>query len=433
MAQPADTIVAPITGAPPAAVAWIRLSGPEAWQIAARVFPAWPADPQSHRAIYGHFVTGDDGLALPFAAGRSYTGEESVELSIHGSRASLAALVDACLAAGARMADPGEFTLRAFANGRLDLTQAEGVAATVDAQTDRQLRLANDLRAGSVSRRVALLRSELAGVQAAIEASTDFSEEIGGIDRPAALSRLDAVIGDLTSLLNVHQGVRRIAHGMTIALVGPPNVGKSSLLNQIAGWDRSIVTEIPGTTRDLVDVEVSILGLLVRLVDTAGLRETEDLVERIGVERTRQAAESADIVWQLYDAGAGWTADDQAIFDDLDREPMIIAHKSDLGSSDDRGLSVSSITREGIQELLETIPSRVPPEGATPILDRHVPLLDRARQATEAARETIASDWADDLATVHLQAAIRSLGEITGETTPPDLIERMFHDFCLGK
>ncbi len=327
-----DTIVAPITGNQSAAVAWVRISGPEAWRIASVVFKAWPTEPVSHRAVFGAYIYGDSGLALPFETGHSYTGEQSVELSLHGSTVSVRNLVESCLANGARLAEPGEFTLRAFLNGRLDLTQAEAVRDTVDAKTDGQLRAANFNRKGVLRREVSALREGVLTLLARVEASVDFSEEIGDLDRDhMARRRSRAILEGLDRLLGTADAGMIVRNGYRIAIVGPPNAGKSSLLNALLGEDRSIVTAIAGTTRDYVEEVLEVAGIPVILIDTAGLRSTEDLVETIGIERTRSIASNADEVWYLYDAASGWTPEDD---DDrpqaMDRPVIILANKTDL-------------------------------------------------------------------------------------------------------
>ncbi len=425
-----DTIVAPIT-ALGGAVGVLRLSGPSALAVARAVFSG--PEPEPRRAVYGAFSQGDDGLLVYFPAGSSYTGEESVEMSVHGSPASVYALVAACVAEGARRAEPGEFTLRAFMNGRMDLTQAEGVRDTVNAATDAQLRQANLLREGALRDTVRSLRHDLVGVLAMVEASTDFSEEVGEVDKVAALDKCSTVWDRTFELVQTASAARIVREGVSVAIAGLPNAGKSSLLNALIGSDRAIVTEVPGTTRDTVEETVDLFGVPARLIDTAGLRNTEDFVEALGVERSRNAIENSDVVWYVYDSSLGWQNADDALVSAIERPVIIVRSKCDLGGSGE-GLAVSSTDRKGLNELLKATSERVRPGEASALVNsRHAPLLRDALQSLEQAMTTLSSPFPSDLVAVDLQGAIRTLGEITGETASPDVIDRIFRDFCIGK
>lgn len=436
-----DLIVAPITGPGPAAVTVVRLSGPKSFLVAAQVFNPFPENPKSHRALYGRFVTGDDGLALPFAQNHSYTGDESVELSVHGSPASVRELLEACHQAGARPAGPGEFTLRAFMNGRLDLAQAEGVRATIEAQTQTQLRFANRLREGDLTRAVLEIKDLCLTVLAMVEASVDFSEEIGDLDHAAALQTCKAADQKLDELLATESVTRLHREGAVVALVGLPNAGKSSLLNALLKQDRAIVTPVPGTTRDTLEETVELDGLLVRLIDTAGLRETPDEIERQGVERARHAASHADLVLYLFDSNQGWTPEDQTLFSEFDSRPVLeIATKSDLPQpptlKKPNALPVSTKNGDGLSTLITTVSRNLldRTEEPTPLLERHYPLLRQAQESLSEAKKVFQNpNLPDDLASVALRQAIRILGEITGETAGPDLIDQIFSKFCIGK
>lgn len=430
----AQTIVAPIT-AIGGAVAIVRLSGPRAWETASKVFGAWP-DPVVPRAVtYGQFSNGDDGFILPFAAERSYTGEESVEMTIHGSPASVSSLVRACLDAGAREAEPGEFTLRAFLNGRIDLTEAEGVKDTVAALTDGQLRQASAMRSGELGQTVSKVRDLLVSALAAVEASTDFSEEVGGVNTALVVSYCDSAVGEIARLLEGAGQSRLVRDGLRVAIVGLPNAGKSSLFNALVGADRAIVTHVPGTTRDTIEECVSWSGRLVRLTDTAGIRETDDEIEALGVERSVSALAEADLVLYVFDSHAGWTRDDEELIAKIKAPIILVANKSDLGGDSSRGLPVSATQATGIQNLIDAALGEFALDtSACPMINaRHVPLLERARCSIERARQTFVTPVPDDLAAVDLRAAIRAMGEITGETADPDVIERVFSDFCIGK
>jgi tRNA modification GTPase len=422
-----DTIVAPITGAPPAAVAWLRLSGPDAWRIAGEVFQPWPASPEPRRAIYGHWRHGDDGLALPFPAVGSYTGEEAVEISLHGSRASLQSAVEACFAAGARMAQPGEFTERAFLNGRLDLTQAEAVRETIDALTEAQLREANRNREGALRREVESLRNVALRLRAAVEASVDFSEEVGEFDREEGDRRLAEVAARLDTLIQTAQVGRILRQGLRIAIVGPPNAGKSSLLNALLGTERAIVTPIPGTTRDYVEESADFDGFPVVLIDTAGLRETEDPIEAIGVQRSRAQAAQADVVWFVYDA-----SEPKPSIPDFGPPVVVVANKADLAPANG-DLGVSAHTRKGLEELVASVAAYFNRAPGPTVSPRVADLLRRAAGEVTEARAHLRTDAPDDLLSVLLSEVVATLGEVTGEAASPDMVAQIFQDFCVGK
>ncbi|MBX7133209.1 MAG: tRNA uridine-5-carboxymethylaminomethyl(34) synthesis GTPase MnmE [Fimbriimonadaceae bacterium] len=434
-----DTIVAPITGPSRGAVAIVRLSGDEAWRIGRVVFPSLPLEPESHRVVYGHYVHGDDGLALPFAEGHSYTGEESVELSLHGSPASVRLLIEACIAAGARLAEPGEFTIRAFMNGRIDLIQAEAVRDTVESLTDAQLQAANLLREGKLSRKVRTIRDLLLTSLATLEAHVDFEEEIGPLDRDQLTQAMTEAVNRLDRLLATARSGAILREGLRIAIVGRPNAGKSSLMNHLLGRDRAIVTAIPGTTRDTLEETVDLGGVPCVLIDTAGLRATNDEVESMGVERTVASVKSVHAVWFLYDGTQGWTREDQALLDGLEIEPerlLKIANKADLVETHGEGMWISALTGTGCQGLAEWVQDQaeITEVGDLVAINaRHEPLLREARSALTQALDTLTHGGPDDLITVGLSAAIRHLGEITGETASEDMIDRIFHDFCIGK
>ena len=429
-----DTIVAPIT-AVGGAVGVVRLSGDEAWRIAGGVFDGFASDPEPRKAVYGRFCTGDDGLALPFLEGSSYTGEQTVEMSVHGSPASVQALVKACTERGARTAEPGEFTLRAFLNGRMDLTQAEGVRDTVEAQTDAQLRQANLLREGGLRDEVRSIRYEVEGVLVAVEASTDFSEEIGDLDRGEARAKCLCEKAKIQALLATEAASRVVRDGASVAIVGLPNAGKSSLLNSLTGSDRAIVTEIPGTTRDTVETELSWHGLPVRLIDTAGLRDSDDLIESLGVERSRSSLENADVVIHLFDASIGWQEEDETLNRSISRPCLVVANKTDLNPNPTRGLPISTLTGHGLERLIEEVRAMLLLEPDRPVLinGRHAALLRQTVEALDRVHETLSNPVPDDLAAVDLRACQNFLGEITGETASTDVIDRIFHDFCIGK
>lgn len=422
-----DTIVAPIT-ATGGAVGLIRVSGPDAWRVAASIFSHWPQSPVSHHALHGRFCTGDDGLLLPFEAGRGYTGEEAVELSVHGSQASIDSLVEACRVRGCRLAEPGEFTLRAFMNGKMDLSQAEAVRDTVAAQTALQLRFANAQRDGLLRARVSAIRDAALKLLAAVEASVDFSEEVGDLDRVQAGISASAISSGIEELLATERYGRILRKGLRIALVGEPNAGKSSLLNALLKTDRAIVTPIPGTTRDTIEESVDLAGIPCVLIDTAGLRATDDLVEREGVERARHAMESSDVVWYVHDASL-------PLPDTLPEHDALVLNKIDLvGAEDPRGICVSAVNGAGLEGLASWVEGFADGGSAEIAIDpRHGPALRRARVAVAEIESCLASDLPDDLLASCLREVIHALGEVTGESADADMLERIFSEFCIGK
>jgi len=423
-----DTIVALCTGEPPTAVAMIRLSGPDAYRIAGDVFA--PFDPKPRHAAYGRFTFGDDGLALPFPHGGSYTGETTVELTLHGGRASVDALLDACLRAGARPARGGEFTLRAFANGRLDLTQAEAVVETVEAQTLYELKAAHRNREGGLRQTVEAIRSDLRTLLAEVEARIDFSEELGDLD-PNEVSRSALELTERIEVLMLSgRAIHLTRRGRRVALVGRPNAGKSSLLNALVGKDRAIVTAVPGTTRDTLEETVVLGAARLVLIDTAGLRDTDDPVESLGVERTRRTVEEADEVWFLFDRAQGWSPEDDALLVSLGRFPdLVLATKSDLPNrSPQPGLSLSTVTRDGFDALAARYPE---PPDAPPVNDRQAAALGPAAQTLREAGGI--PEAPPDLLAVLLREADRSLGTVLGDAVPTDLLNELFSRFCVGK
>ena len=434
MGSPFDTIVAPITGSQPAAVAVIRLSGTEAWSIASRIFSKWPTLVEPHKATYGRYITGDDGIALPFAEDHSYTGEQSVELSCHGSPASVRALIQACVKEGARPARPGEFTERAFLNGRIDLTEAEAIADTVNALTDTQLRMANLQRDGALYRAVGGLRDRVLGLLAAVEASVDFEEEIGPLDRVSTLQELEQIAGEVEKLRKSAEVGAILRKGLRIAITGLPNAGKSSLFNAIVGRERAIVTPTPGTTRDYVEEQIDMGGIPVVLIDTAGLREATDKAESIGVQRAVEQATHADVVWYVFDASCGISKEDEEWARKMPQS-LIVANKCDLARVP-HFLNVSAKTCQGLDELIRNVTVYAEEAKAMdvpPIDARHKPLLRDTATMLSDAIETIRSNRPDDLLSTFLRAAVNHLGEITGETASADMVERIFSGFCIGK
>lgn len=430
-----QTIIAPITGLQKAAVAIVRLSGSDAFLISKILFKGWPKNPEPRMLYYGSFIHQDDGLAVWFPENKSYTGEETIEMHLHGSPASVNALIDLACQHGARLAEPGEFTQRAFLNGKLDLTQAESIKDTIHALTESQLKSSTPLRKGHLYKDVQEIRNIILDALTAVEASVDFSEEIGDIDSNQIKNQIEEVQLKIQRWLSTAQTGKILREGLRIALVGLPNAGKSSLLNRLIGMDRAIVTDIPGTTRDTVEEFVEIGGIPCLLIDTAGLRETEDLIEKIGIEKTYQSIQSAHEVWYLFDAQKGWTLDDQSIFKALPSNTLVLANKSDLYPHPDYEFRVSAQTGEGMENLVQKIKEHINDQDISSgsINARHTACFQNALNHLDKALETINRDAPDDLLSTDLRIAFDSLGELIGETIAPDLIQKIFHDFCIGK
>lgn len=433
-----DTVCAPITSNG-GAVGIVRISGPEAWGIAAEAFSNFPLEPESHRAYYGTFENGDDGLLLLFAEGKSYTGEESAEFQMHGSSASMTTLVEELIKLGARLARPGEFTERAFLNGRLDLSQAEAVNDTVRAATRKQLASANASRIGALTEAIQPIETAIISQLAGIEASVDFSEEIGDIDPEKAIVALQECREKLAELITRgHQG-RLVREGIRIAIIGPPNAGKSSLLNAFLGMQRAIVTPIAGTTRDYVEESCEIAGLQCILIDTAGLRDSDDLVESMGIQRSRAQAASADLIWYIVDSTVGLTELDREEIDQFEAPVWLVQNKVDLLESDPDELGnplvfhVSASNGVGLEALGQSVAALATGvSGAIPNR-RHTSHLESAHDSVTFAIEGFEMEHPSDLVVTHMRVALFELGLITGSTASQDLLDRIFADFCIGK
>jgi tRNA modification GTPase len=455
-----DTIVAEATPPGRGGIGVVRLSGPDAREIAqtlithtgplparhaiftkVRLTPATTEETNIVTAVSGFSRTVeaiDQVIATLFPAPASYTGEDIVELSAHGSPVILRAIVTAAIGRGARLAEPGEFTLRAFLNGRIDLMQAEGVGDLIEAATPLQARVAFDQLDGTLTRAIAGIENTLFDLIARLEASVDFPDEgYHFVDQGALASALAALIERTAALLDdAHRG-RLIREGLRIAIVGAPNVGKSSLFNALAGTPRAIVSEVPGTTRDLVTETVDIDGLRVTLVDTAGLRDTADPVELEGVARARQAVAAADLVLYVEDQSRP-----RAPHQVPSGKVLYVANKSDLPRAwdDAAAVAVSATTGVGLADLRRRLARAldVDPLRDRPAMTnvRHIALVERARQALLRARAAAMADGgalSEEFVLADLSDARIAFEEVTGRRAPDDLLEHIFSRFCIGK
>jgi tRNA modification GTPase len=446
-----DTIVAISTPPGRGGLGVVRLSGPEAREITERVLrfspaPAWA----SWRASLAELPDRDGApvdqvVVTWFQAPRSYTAEDVIEISCHGSPVVLRFLVERAVEQGARLAEPGEFTLRAYLNGRIDLPRAEAIRELIEARTLYQAKVAAQQMEGSVSRRIAPLKEQLLVMIALLEAGIDFAEDDISVATPdQLLARLDPLEKGLAALTASFAYGRLVFSGFSLAIVGRPNVGKSSLFNRLLEQDRAIVTAIPGTTRDLVSETASIHGLPVRLIDTAGIRESGDLVESLGVERSLQAMTDADLTLVVCDLSQPLEEADRALLDKAAaRGPFLaIGSKCDLprqAQLESPFLAVSSVTGEGIAPLRDRIVETVAPQGGleqeagfiTSI--RHERLLREALEALGRARTAIEQAIPHEMLLLDLYAALQALDGLTGATTADDILNRIFSTFCIGK
>ncbi|MBB6052764.1 tRNA uridine-5-carboxymethylaminomethyl(34) synthesis GTPase MnmE [Armatimonas rosea] len=436
-----DTIAAIATATGAAGVGIVRLSGPNARTIAAQVVRrslqdqpprllkrATVYDPQSGESL-------DDGLLVHFIGPHSFTGEDVVEFQGHGGMLTLAQVLQAFLAAGARLARPGEFSERAFHNGKLDLAQAEALADLISARSVAAQRAARRQLDGSLSQEAHRIAAELQEALARLEATIDFPEDVGELVPETVEAPLGRAAQRLERLLAGAAYGRRLTEGLTVALTGAPNVGKSSLLNALAGAERAIVTELAGTTRDILAEELVLAGVPVRVLDTAGLRETDDPVERIGVARARAAVATADVVIVVVDA----TRPEPLA---LPEQSFVIAvNKSDLASPElerfapHPAVAISARTGEGLDALVQAVIGTSVPASDAPLLTRarHEDALRRAAAQIHDARVTLALGLPAELIAVDTHGALAALGELTGQTTREEIIQGIFSRFCIGK
>lgn len=443
-----STIAAISTAYGDAAIGVIRLSGPDAYKIAAAVFSPMPKKPK--QAAVGILSNGDgpvDKAVLTlWRAPKSYTGEDMAEFSCHGGHVVLRQALAAVVSAGARPAGPGEFTKRAFVNGKLDLAESEGVIELITATSAAAARAAFSQAAGTLSSEIKAIRQSLVAVDADIMAYVDFSSE--GIEAPESrdlLEGLTAAADRLRRLLDTERRGRIVAEGAPCAIIGRPNAGKSSVMNILSGRERSIVTDLPGTTRDVVEQSCEIGGLLLRLMDTAGMRETTDVVEAIGVERAKSAAAGAGLTLAVFDMSRPLSEEDMAVAElCLGREAIALLNKCDLpaaGGSEalasyfNKKIKFSAKTGEGLEELATYIGGLyLPGEGELLMTSlRHAEAAARAMTRVELAMSAISAGELCDMAEFDIRAAIEALGEITGEDVADDVVDSIFSRFCVGK
>jgi tRNA modification GTPase len=457
--DPAATIAAISTPPGEAGIGIVRLSGPDAAAIARKIFrPHRPRQTwRSHRLYLGHIVDSqgkliDEVLLTWMQAPQTYTREDVVEINCHSGYGVLSAILALVLEQGARPAQPGEFTLRAFLSGRIDLTQAEAVLEVIRARTEAALQVAEGHLQGNLGLGLARIREALLDWLARVEAALDFPEEAEELAPGTLDEGLTAQMARLSGLAATYEAGRLLREGLLTVIAGRPNAGKSSLLNRLLDLDRAIVTEIPGTTRDLIEETITLGGILVRLSDTAGLRPARDRLEELGIQRTRERLAQADLVLYLVDGSEPFSPEDQAALQELrGRRGLAVINKADLPPAlDATGLTevtsfpvmgISARSGEGIEALKQAIVDLalggdLRPSGEMVTQARHHQLLESCLDSLSRARALLAADrrapaW--ELVALELQDAVRELGEITGQEVGDEVLERIFGEFCLGK
>ena len=434
-----DTIVAPATPLGRSALAIVRIDGRGSVSILTELSRG--VVPLVRTATLVKLTENealiDECIAIRYEAPHSFTGNDLVELTLHGNPLLVEQVLRACVALGARMAEPGEFTERAVLNGKMDLVQAESVADLINARTALQARLSLSNLEGTLSRTGAAIRQTLLEVISRLEAALDFSEEgYEFITRDEVRARLGDALDQLQSMGETYRRGRATTTGLSAVILGRPNAGKSTLLNRLVGSDRAIVTAIPGTTRDIVRETIEIGGLPVTIADTAGLRQSDDVVEGIGIERARQAAQTADIVLYLIDLSAGLTDEDRSELARLENVQVVYT-KADLAPAVPDELSISAVSDAGMDILLRRLDELVrerfaAPEGAL-VNERQRAAVAEAASAVEAAIASVEHGFEEQMILVDLYRAANALALLTGAITREDVLAEIFGKFCIGK
>lgn len=458
MVKKRDTIAAIATPYGESAIGIVRLSGDKTLEILKKIFKSPSGKIKPRYAHYGHILDKngepiDEAVVIYYKAPHSYTGEDMAEINLHGNPLILKEVLHRLLEEGARLAEPGEFTKRAFLNGKLDLTQAEAVAELISAKTDLARKLALNQLRGALSKEIKPLREELLTLHALVESSIEFEEEdIPTIEKEELEQRLESILQRVERLLKTAKTGKAIRQGIKLAIVGRPNVGKSSLFNRLLGEERAIVTDIAGTTRDYLEETVNIKGVPINLIDTAGIRETADVVEKIGVERSLQKLKEADVVLFVLDASKETLTEEDLklakLVEEIGKPTIVVLNKIDLGKRLDisklpikgaKVIEVSAKTGEGIDKLadaiLEIAGVHTAEGGNIYISVRHEELLKRAKKALENALKYLKEGdfYSPEILMLDIREASDALGEIIGEVTTEDVLGQIFSTFCIGK
>ena len=444
-----DTIAAISTALGEAAISVVRVSGPQALQMASLVarlpVSLTPRQAQLVAMVDADGGAIDHGLLLYFKGPASYTGEDVIEFHGHGGVLVTQRVLDRWLACGARAADPGEFTQRAFLHGKMDLTQAEAVMDLIHAQSTLALRAANEQLGGAIGRAATAMQQEIIPVLAHIEACIDFPEEDISPETGAdLLRRIDAVLVNARKLITTSEQGRILRHGARTVISGAPNVGKSSLLNVLLGFERAIVSPTAGTTRDTIEEIIQVHGIPLRLVDTAGLREAGDDIERVGIQRTERELARADLVIEVVDGSRAASAARLALSPELERRRILILNKSDLGihadwKSECNAILVSCVTGEGVEPLRDAIRDVIATAGPLAadhpiaINARHKAAFERCAERLLAARAALESNEAPEFIALEIREALQALGDVIGQVDVERILDVIFSTFCIGK
>ncbi len=445
-----DTIAAISTALGEAAISVVRVSGPQALQIAARAFklPQSLTPRQAHlvQAVDANGAALDHGLLLHFKGPASYTGEDVIEFHGHGGVLVTQRVLDRLLACGARAAEPGEFTQRAFLNGKMDLTQAEAVMDLIHAQSTLALRAANEQLGGAIGREATTMQQEIIPVLAHIEAFIDFPDEDISPETGAALmQRLDAVLERAQKLIATSEQGRILRHGARTVISGAPNVGKSSLLNVLLGFERAIVSPTAGTTRDTIEEIIQVHGIPLRLVDTAGLREAGDDIERHGIQRTERELDRADLVIEVVDASQPSASVQRLTLpDSIANRRILILNKADLGihpswSAEPKAIPLSCLTGSGIETLRDAIRDVIATAGPLAadhpiaINARHKAAFEHAAERLLAAKTALERSEAPEFIALEIREALQAIGDVIGQVDVERILDVIFSTFCIGK
>ncbi len=457
-----DTICAISTPIGEGGIGIVRISGKDAISIISRIF--LPKKNKNLKNLPTHTIhygimkddkTGekiDEALVSIMKAPNTYTKEDVIEINCHGGAIPLKRALELVLKNGARLAEPGEFTKRAFLNGRIDLAQAEAVIDIISSKTEDSLRLAVGQLSGILSKSIIAVREELISIIASIEAAIDFvDEDIEFISRDEIGKRIKKTVDEIEALINTADEGRIYKEGIATAIIGRTNVGKSSLLNALLKEERAIVTPIPGTTRDVIEEWINIKGMPLRILDTAGIRHTEDIVEIEGVRRSRETIKKADLILLLIDGSLRLSDEDKNLMDDVKEKKLIVLlNKSDLPSvvkeddikkflPDKEVVSISALTGEGIDELKAVIHNLLFKggilAGERPIITnlRHKTALEKTKRSLENLQNSLKENMSEEFLAVDLRGALNAIGEITGETATEDILNKIFEEFCVGK